>query len=203
MATLVDALGVLKSFGIYETVLPFLLITAGTYAIFTKYKPFGEVRGVNAIISTIIGLVFITFAKAVSFINMLIPFMTIFLIMIILALLIFAFIGLKGETLAGVFQKQPAAYLIIFGIFIFIVVIVYSFVFPEVTIFIQNPVLAQQLNISPTGSPGATPAQQAGTFMFFQMGQILLSPQVLSLIALFAVFAIAVFFITYESKKGH
>lgn len=201
MATLVDALGILKSFGIYETILPFLLVTAGTYAVLTKYKPFGEMKGVNAIVATVIGLVFISFAKAVSFINLLIPFMTIFLIMIVLALLIFTFIGVKGETLAEVFKSPTAAMPFIF-ILIFIVVIVYSLTFPEVTIFIQNPVLAQQLNITPTGGPGATASQQAMTYLFFQIGQILLSPQILGLIALFVVFAVAVFFITYEGKKG-
>lgn len=201
MATLVDALGILKSFGVYDTILPFLLIMAGTYAMLTKYKPFGETKGVNAIIATVIGLVFISFAKAVSFINLLIPFMTIFLIMIVLAILIFTFIGVKGETLAEVFKSPTAAIPFIF-ILIFIVVIVYSLTFPEVTIFIQNPVLAQQLNITPTGGPGATASQQAMTYLFFQIGQILLSPQILGLIALFVVFAVAVFFITYEGKKG-
>ena len=203
MATLVDALGILKSFGIYETILPFLLITAGAYAVFTKYKPFGEMKGVNAIVATVIGLVFISFAKAVSFINLLIPFMTIFLIMIVLAILIFTFIGLKGETIADTFKTTPAAYLILVFIFLFIVVIVYSLTFPEVTVFIQNPVLAQQLNISPTGGPGATASQQAMTYLFFQIGQVILSPQILGLIALFVVFAVAVFFITYEGKKEH
>lgn len=201
MATLVDALGILKTFGVYETILPFLLITAGTYAILTKYKPFGETKGVNAIIATVIGLVFISFAKAVSFINLLIPFMTIFLIMIVLALLIFTFIGVKGETLAETFKSPTAAMPLIF-IFIFVVVIVYSLTFPEVTLFIQNPVLAQQLNISPTGGPGATPSQSAMTYLFFQIGQVILSPQILGLVALFVVFAIAVFFITFEGKKG-
>jgi hypothetical protein len=202
MATLVDALSALKNLGVYETILPFLLITAGTYAILTKYKPFGETKGVNAIVATIIGLVFISFAKAVSFINLLIPFLTVFLIMIVLAILIFTFIGIKGETLAETFKSQPAAYLIIIFIFIFIVVIVYSLTFPEVAIFLQSPVLAQQLNISPTGGPGATPSQQAMTFLFFQIGQTILSPQILGLIILFVVFAIAIFFITYEGKKS-
>jgi len=200
MATLVDALGVLQTFGVYDTVLPFLLIMAGTYAVLTKYKPFGEMKGVNAVIATVVGLVFITFAKAVAFINLLIPLMTIFMIMIVLAVLIFTFIGIKGETIAEVFTKQPAAYLIIIFILVFIVAVVYSMIYPEIVVFVQNPVLAQQLNISPTGGPGATPTQQAATFLFFQIGQILFSPQILALIALFAVFAVAVFFITYEPK---
>ena len=107
MATLVDALGILKGFGIYDTILPFLLVAAGTYAVLVQYKPFGESKGVNAIVATVIGLVFISFAKAVAFINLLIPLMTIFLIMVVLALLIFTFVGVKSETISQIVTTQP------------------------------------------------------------------------------------------------
>jgi len=196
MATLVDALGVLKSFGVYDTVLPFLLITAGVYAMLTRYKPFGETKGVNIIISTVIGLVFISFAKAILFINLLIPAMTVFLLLVVLAILIFTFVGIKGETIAETFKTEPMAFALIFLIFAAILYSVYSTVFPEIGLFTQNPVLAQQLNMTPGG--GATSIQQASTFLGFQMGQIVMSPQILGLIVMMVVFAISTYYITRE-----
>jgi hypothetical protein len=196
MATLVDALGVLKGFGVFDTILPFLLIMAGTYAVLVKYKPFGEHQAANGIIAAVVGLVFISFAKAVSFINMLIPMMTIFLIMVVLAVLIFTFVGIKTETMAKLFEKPEGAMIMIF-IFILIFVITYATVFPEIMIYIQNPVLAQQLNMTPMGGGGAV---NPAMYMFFQVGQIILSPQIMGLVALMLVFAIAAFFITREDK---
>ncbi len=196
MATLVDALGVLKGFGIYDTILPFLLIMAGTYAILVKYEPFGKIKGVNALVAAIVGLVFISFAKAVLFLNLLIPAMTIFLLLLIMALLVFTFIGIKGETIAKTFQETPAAFGILILMFIVVIFVVASSTLPEVSLFIQNPVLAQQLNISPTG--GATPTAQAATWLMFQMTQVLLSPQILGLITMMVVFAIAAYLITRE-----
>jgi hypothetical protein len=196
MATLVDALGVLKNFGIFETILPFMLILAGTYAILTKYKPFGEIKGANAIIATVVALVFISVAKAVMFINLLIPAMTIFLLLLVLALLVFTFVGIKGETIAKTLQEQPAIFGILVLLFVIVIFVVFSSVVPEVTLFIQNPVLAQQLNITPTS--GANPTAQAATWLMFQMTQVVLSPQILGLIAMMVVFAIAAYLITRE-----
>lgn len=201
MATLVDAVGVLKTFGVYDTILPFMLVMAGTYAVLTKYKPFGETKGANAIISLIVGLVFISFAKAVLFINMLIPVMTIFLIMIVLALLIFAFIGVKAETIAGIFQERKSAFGIVLLLFLLMIFIVISSVMPEGSLLVQNPVLAQQLNITPTGGPGATPIEQASAYLGAQMNAILLSPQILGLIVMIIVFMLSAYFITRERTR--
>lgn len=200
MATLVDALGVLKTFGVYDTILPFLLVMAGTYAVLTKYKPFGELKGVNAIISLVVGLVFISFAKAVLFINMLIPVMTIFLIMIVLALLIFAFVGVKAETMAQIFQERKSAMGIILLLFLLMIFIVISSVMPEGSLFIQNPVLAQQLNITPTAA-GGTPIEQASAYLGAQMSAILYSPQILGLIVMMIVFMLSAYFITRERTR--
>jgi hypothetical protein len=194
MATLVDALGVLKGFGVYDTIIPFLLVMAGTYAVLVKYKPFGEHQTANGVIAAVVGLVFISFAKAVSFINMLIPMMTIFLIMVVLAVLIFTFVGIKTETMAKLFEKPEGAMILIF-IFILIFVITYATVFPEIYIYMQNPVLAQQLNMTPASAGGGAAAPW---FIFFQVGQIILSPQIMGLVAMMLVFAIAAFFITRE-----
>jgi hypothetical protein len=195
---LVDALGILKDFGIYQTILPFLLIAAGTYAILTKYKPFGEQKYANAIIATVVGMVFISFARAVEFMNVLMPVMTIFLLLIVLAILIFTFVGIKGETIGKIFIDQPAISIILILVFILLAVTVYGTVFPDVMIFMQNPVLAQQLNMTPAGTSAMSPGWHGATFLMYQIMSTIMSPQILGLIAMMVVFAIAVYFITRE-----
>jgi hypothetical protein len=197
MATLVDAVGVLQGFGIYDTVLPFLLVTAAMYALFVKFKPFGENKNVNILIAVVIGLVFITTARAVEFVNTLLPLITIFLLMLVIVVLIFTFMGVKGETISGTIVNNP------WPIFIFIFIIllvVITTVFPEASVLIQSPETFEQLNLSLT-EPGATPREEAAAFLFVNFIRIITSPQVLGLIALFAVLAISVFFITREPKK--
>src|SRR3990172_9828837 len=127
MATLLDAVGTLQSFGVYSTILPFLLITAVVYAVLLKYKTLGENKTVNAIIAIVIGLVFISVARAVNFINIILPFVTIFLVMLVLVMLIFTFMGVKGETISDAITKYPA---IIFIFILIFVVIGGSQVFP-------------------------------------------------------------------------
>jgi len=198
MATLLDAVGTLQSFGVYSTILPFLLITAVVYAVLLKYKTLGENKTVNAIIAIVIGLVFISVARAVNFINIILPFVTIFLVMLVLVMLIFTFMGVKGETISDAITKYPA---IIFIFILIFVVIGVSQVFPETSVIIQSPETAERLNLSLT-EPGATPQQQGAAFLFLQFARIFASPQVLGLIILFIVFAIGAYFITREPAKG-
>lgn len=200
MATLLDAVNVLKEMGVYQTVLPFMLVTAGFYAVLTKFKPFGDMKFVNGIVSVVAGLLFITMARAVAFINLFMPILTVFLLLIVLALVIFTFMGIKGETITEVLTKETAAWGLLLMLFIIIVLVVLSQVFPEATVIVQNPVAAQQMNLTLAG-PNATPQQQAAALMFMQIMQVLFSPQVLGLIIMLVVFAVATYFITREPVK--
>lgn len=197
MATLVDAVGALQQSGVYDTVLPFILIFAGLYALLLRYKPLGESKWINGIITFIISLVFITATKAVLFLNLLLPIITIFLVLLVLAILIFTFVGVKAETISETITKHP---MVIFFIFLIIVLAVLTVALgPEATLIVQYPEIAEQLGISPTGVPeNATVQEQGASFLFLQALRILTSPQVMGMIVLFVVFGLAAYFITRE-----
>ena len=197
MATLVDAVGILQKFGFYDTVFPFILIAAGMYAMLAKYKPFGDLKYINAIISIIIAFFFISLLRSVSFLKSIIPLITIFLIMLVLVILIFTFIGIKGDTMTEVLLTEPAAWGSVLVIFIIIMLAVISQTFPEASLTVQNPELAQQLNVTSTG----TAQQQASAYLFTQLFQVIFSPQILGLVVLLLVFAISTYFITREPPK--
>lgn len=199
MATLVDALGVLKSLGVYQTIFPFILVLAGMYALLEKFKPFGEMKSVNAIISFIIAFLFISVAQAVTFINTLLPLLTLFLLLVVLGMLVFAFVGVKGESITEALTTNPAGWLSLLLIFFFVIVAVISQVMPEASLIIQNPAAAEQLNVSLT-EPGATPKEQAAAYMFLQTIRIALSPQIMGLAMMLLIFAVATYFITREKK---
>ncbi len=198
MATLVDAVGLLVKLGFYDTVFPFILIFAGTYAMLTKFKPFGEMKAMNGMIAFVIAMFFISMARAVAFVRALMPTITIFMVMIVVALLIFTFMGIKGETISKVLTEETAGWATILLIFIIIILSVVAQVVPEVSISLQNPVLSQQLNLSASG----TPSEQASSFLLTQTMSILFSPMVLGMIIMLLVFGIAIYFITRSPDKS-
>jgi hypothetical protein len=197
MATLVDAVGLLQKLGFYDTVFPFILIFAGAYAMLTKYKPFGEMKSMNGLIAFVVAMFFISMVRAVAFVKALMPTITIFMVMIVVALLIFTFMGIQGETISKVLTEETAGWATILLIFIIIILAVVSQVFPEASVSIQNPVLSQQLNLSSSG----TASEQASAFLLAQTMSILFSPMVLGMIVMLLVFGIAIYFITREPDK--
>jgi hypothetical protein len=197
MATLVDAVGLLQKLGFYDTVFPFILIFAGTYAMLTKFKPFGEMKSMNGLIAFVVAMFFISMVRAVAFVKALMPTITIFMVMIVVALLIFTFMGIQGETISKVLTEETAGWATILLIFIIIILAVVSQVFPEASVSIQNPVLSQQLNLSSSG----TASEQASAFLLAQTMSILFSPMVLGMIVMLLVFGIAIYFITREPDK--
>ncbi|MBI4095744.1 MAG: hypothetical protein HY438_02695 [DPANN group archaeon] len=189
MAALIDAVGILSKMGFYQTIFPWLLVTAMMYGLLTKYKMFGEKSGtINIIISSIVGLVFISFVKASLFLQNVLPFVTAFIIMLFFLMMIFLFVGVKEETIGEAF-KQPSLYwplVLIFLVFTFIVI---PQIFPELAIG-ANPELASQLNY--------TANQQPQDILFQQSLGIIFSPKVVGLSIMILIFAIGTYFITRE-----
>jgi len=184
MATLVDVIGLFKAIGLYETVFPGILIFALVYGLLSKFKPFGESKGVNGIIALIVALIFISFTKAVAFMSYFIPLLTGLFVVLLLVLLIFMFMGVPGETITEA-MSEPAAY----GLIIVLIVI-----FAFVAIASAFPELAAQEGAPPTpGAPGAD--------VWAKYTAVLFHPVLLGLIVLLAVFAVATYFITREKKE--
>jgi len=130
MASLIDVIGTFKAIGLYDTVFPGILIFALVYGMLFKYKPFGENKGVNAVVALIVALLFISFIKAVAFISLLIPIITALFVILLLVLLIFTFMGVPSETI-GEAMRSSSGYGVIIILLVLFVFIALSATFPE------------------------------------------------------------------------
>jgi len=192
MASLIDAVGLLKGLGFYETVFPLLLIAAIVYGLLSKFKIFGDKQIVNVLVATISGLIFISFAKASAFLQFAMPMITIFLIFWLFLQLVFLFIGVKEDTIAKALTKETSGYLIPIFIVVIIVILSIQQVFPEFS-YAAAPELAPVNATAAAGTPAA--AQQ---FAFQQAIGVIFHPTIVALSILFLILAIGVYFITRE-----
>jgi len=81
-----------------DFILPFLLVFTLIFAILEKSKMLGEEkRQINAIISLVIGLIFIAFPFARNIVVQLIPFLVVCIVILFVFMLIFGFITAKKE----------------------------------------------------------------------------------------------------------
>jgi len=183
MATLVDVIGVFKAIGLYDTVFPFILVFALVYGLLHKFQPFGENKTINGVVALIIGLIFISFLKAVTFVTLLIPLITGLVVIFLLVLLIFMFMGVPGESIKEA-MLNPAAYGLVIILVLIFVFIALAGAFPELA----------------AGENGA--AADTGDDTFLKYSQLFFHPAVLGLIVLLVIFATATYFITRESQKG-
>jgi len=84
----------LQGSGIYEYVLPFLLIFAITFAILEKVKILGEdKKSINAVVAIIIGLIFVTQFSLVYTLNSFLPKISLFIIIAVMVLILFGILG--------------------------------------------------------------------------------------------------------------
>ena len=93
-----------------QIILPFLLVFVLVFAILDRSKILGEdKRQINAIISLAIGLIFVTFSKAVGIVVNLMPFLAVVAVIILVFMILYGFVasdkdGLKipkGIKIAG------------------------------------------------------------------------------------------------------
>jgi hypothetical protein len=118
----------LKEFGIFATVLPFMLIFAITYGILLNVHPFGDGTGdaekaVNAILAFVIAFMSIQFMPIMNFIQNIVPYMFALFLIVILIIILFKFMGVDDKVLQATYQ-HPAVYgtivvVIIIGVFVF------------------------------------------------------------------------------------
>ena len=96
---------ILQSWVLSRFILPFLLIFFIVFAILEKTKIFGEgKKQLNALISFVIGLIFVSVLSPVLIINNLILFLTVALVAIFVILLLWGFIF--GDIKEG-FKPEP------------------------------------------------------------------------------------------------
>jgi hypothetical protein len=133
MASLVSGITFLENFGFYAVLFPLILITAIVYGILSQIKPFGDDAHVNIIVSLVIAFMFISVAPVVSFIKLLVPFATIFLIVIMFVLIMFQFLGVKSDVMQEAFA-HPAVYGLIIVVMLIAIFFFISESVPELTI---------------------------------------------------------------------
>ena len=81
-----------------DIILPFLLVFTLVFAVLDKTKLLGEgKRQINAIISFVIGLILISFAYPRDVIIKLVPFLAVSLVILLVFMLLYGFIGASKE----------------------------------------------------------------------------------------------------------
>jgi hypothetical protein len=101
-----DSVDYLVSIGVYDVLLPFLLIFSIIFAILEKTKILGANKtNINVIVSVVVGLLLIVQRSIVELINIFLPRVSLMIVVILMGLLVIAmvagkeFTGLKGTTL--------------------------------------------------------------------------------------------------------
>lgn len=103
-----------------EIIFPFLLVFVLVFAILDKTKILGEgKRQINAIISLVIALIFVSFAKAVGIVVNLMPFLAVVLVIILVFYLMMGFIWNERDGF-----NVPKGVKIAGGIIVFLALII-------------------------------------------------------------------------------
>ncbi len=195
MATLLDAVHVLQVWGFYTVILPFFLVAAIVYGMLAKFKPFGERREINIIIAIVIGLIFISFTKAVTFLYNLIPMLTALFVVLLLIIMVFMFIGVPAESI-GQAMKSPAGYGVLIVMVVLFVFMAISAAFPE-TYYITHPEAIPNATALGVPAPGESPSYD----VFVATTKLIYNPVIVSLIIMMIIFAVAAYYITYTPKS--
>lgn len=101
-----ETIDYLVNIGVYDVLLPFLLIFSIIFAILEKTKILGDKKtNINVVVSVVIGLLLIVQKGIVEIINLFLPRVSLIIVVILMFLLVVAmvagkeFTGLKGTTL--------------------------------------------------------------------------------------------------------
>lgn len=90
----------LQEFGVYDYILPFLLVFAIIFAILEKTQIFGEGKtNVNAVIAIVVGLLLVVQRDIVEMINLFLPRVSLIIIVILMLLLVLTLLG--GKSFQG------------------------------------------------------------------------------------------------------
>ena len=129
--TITSGVDVLRDLGFFEVVFPFILFSAATYGVLQKIKLFGDKESLNALIAIALAFLLISFTPAVNLISILIVYAMLFFSIIIFLVLIFQFMGLSMDDIAGA-AKQSEAYVTIYAGLILMVILAVATAVPEI-----------------------------------------------------------------------
>lgn len=172
MATPTLDVGIL---GYFTPVIVFLAVWVIFYGVLQKTELLGKNQGLNTLIAFCIAFLFIITATASKLITILLPWLAILIVIAMAAILLFMFMGISGEKVAGAVSDQTWTIVIIL---IVLLVIALTQVFgPSVRELTQEN------------------AEEGDSFMK-TVGEILFHPSVLGMFLILVIASIAAKFIT-------
>ena len=103
----------LQNWIVAKFVLPFFLVWFIVFAILEKAKPLGEKHQLNALVSTVIGLIFVSAVFPKEVVGNLILFLTIAMVVIFVSLLLWGFVNNGEAKIDGWVLKLSAGVIVI------------------------------------------------------------------------------------------
>jgi len=191
MATLDDAVGVLKDIGFYDVVFPFILILAVVYGLLKKLDWFKS-EAVNVVIATMVAMVFISATKAIEFLRNLLPVITGVVVVILLVMIIFMFMGVPQSVITETLQTPMGG-----GVILIVVLII---VFAALGSTYSGSLTSINEGDSGTTGSNATGGGQVGGLGKTTI-KTLFNPVIMALIIMTLVLSIATYFITRVPAK--
>jgi hypothetical protein len=171
----------------FSNIFVILFIFAASYAILTFRGPFGENKGVNALISATLALIFIFSQDAIEVIKETVPWFIVMLVILMLVLLVTSSIG---ATMDPSIMKNMSVYILIIGIIILVINLSHR-VGQNVGPYLSNE--TTNTNVFP-----ATGTGDVGSESYAQnFGATLFHPKVLALMLIIVIAVFSVLWIGY------
>ena len=168
-----NTLGLLRDFGFFRVVLPFLLVWGITYAILIKTKVLGDsenptTKNIAGIIAAVAGFFFISYTPVVEAISILLPQASFLLILALLVLMTLAFIIPDYDTKSKNIPKWGV------GILVFLVILV----FLGITGFAvgDNVPILKQISLGLSGQVDLPPLPEDAINQLLAIGIVLILP---------------------------
>ncbi len=179
MATVLD----ISILSYFIPVFIFLFVFVVFFAILQKTKILGQNAGIDALVSFSVAMLFMFVSEARQLITIITPWLVILLVIFMSFMLVFMFVGVKAETIAGVFTESGNAWTIVI-ILIIALVIAFTQVFgSKIAAITQGPYPVQ----TGTEQTPTQPAQPGTQHFLVTVGSIVFSPKILGMFLLIVV----------------
>jgi hypothetical protein len=120
-STLANALDFFRDFGLFDVLLPFLLVFTVVFAVLQKTKVLGENKAnLDSMVAFVIGLLFVAASKAVSVVNEALPQV---IVLVVVGLGFLLMLGIFSNPKGTVFDNIGETARLIIGIFMAIAVV--------------------------------------------------------------------------------
>lgn len=162
----------------------FLFVFTVFFAILQKTKIFGASSGIDALIAFSVAMLFMFVSEARQLVTIITPWLVIVLVIFMSFMLIFMFVGVKAETIAGALSESGTVWTIVI-ILIIALVIAFTQVFGQ-----KIAGITQGTYPTPTGTDQLQPTTpQAGQQPHFlvTVGSIVFSPKLLGMFLLLVI----------------